>query len=207
MLGYPTRMKAYKLLDIETNRIFVLRDVVFHEQIFPLLTSSVPTNDDLDLFNKIVLPLPSDDVGESRVVKSYDMFMSGSGNSSPSHDDDVAGQCDDLHFVTHSSRQVKPPSYLQDYNCALLFDDSHILHKRESIAHPLSQNLNYDQLAHTFKAVALVATVVFEPMSYNQACGIPEWEQATKDEIQALENNKILTVVSLLASHHVIGSK
>ena len=34
-LGYPYGQKAYKLLDLTTNRIFTSRDVIFHEQIFP----------------------------------------------------------------------------------------------------------------------------------------------------------------------------
>lgn len=34
-LGYPFGYKGYKLLDITTNNVFVSRDVVFHEHIFP----------------------------------------------------------------------------------------------------------------------------------------------------------------------------
>jgi len=34
-LGYPYSQKAYKLLDLETHKIFTSRDVHFHENIFP----------------------------------------------------------------------------------------------------------------------------------------------------------------------------
>ena len=34
-IGYPQRIKAYKLYDIEHKRVFISRDVVFHEIIFP----------------------------------------------------------------------------------------------------------------------------------------------------------------------------
>lgn len=38
-LGYPFGMKGYKLLDLETNRIFVSRNVTFYENIFPYKTT------------------------------------------------------------------------------------------------------------------------------------------------------------------------
>lgn len=34
-LGYPPTYKGYKLLDIESNTVFISRDVVFHEENFP----------------------------------------------------------------------------------------------------------------------------------------------------------------------------
>jgi len=34
-IGYPIGQKAYKLYDIETNKVFTSRDVIFHEDIIP----------------------------------------------------------------------------------------------------------------------------------------------------------------------------
>ena len=34
-VGYPPGIKGYKLLDLQSREIFVSRDVVFHELIFP----------------------------------------------------------------------------------------------------------------------------------------------------------------------------
>ena len=34
-LGYPFTIKGYKLLDLHSKRIFILRDVTFHESMFP----------------------------------------------------------------------------------------------------------------------------------------------------------------------------
>lgn len=41
-LGYPSGFKGYKLLDLQTNAIFISRNVIFHESVFPLLTPSLP---------------------------------------------------------------------------------------------------------------------------------------------------------------------
>lgn len=34
-IGYPFAMKGYRLLDEETGKIFVSRNVIFHETVFP----------------------------------------------------------------------------------------------------------------------------------------------------------------------------
>ena len=34
-IGYPNRVKGYKLLDVQTNQILVFLDVIFHEDKFP----------------------------------------------------------------------------------------------------------------------------------------------------------------------------
>ena len=35
MLGYPPGMKGYKLLDIDSMKILISRDVIFYENVFP----------------------------------------------------------------------------------------------------------------------------------------------------------------------------
>ena len=41
-LGYPFGVKGYKVLDLATNRVFISKDLVFHENSFPF--ASVSTN-------------------------------------------------------------------------------------------------------------------------------------------------------------------
>lgn len=51
-LGYPYGQKCHKLYDLDTCKIFISRDVIFHEHIFPFASDSIshPTN--------VVLSLP-----------------------------------------------------------------------------------------------------------------------------------------------------
>jgi len=37
-MGYPFGKKAYKVMDLETHKFHVSRDVVFHEEVFPFAT-------------------------------------------------------------------------------------------------------------------------------------------------------------------------
>ena len=36
-IGYPTQYKGYKLLDISSQFVFISKDVIFHESIFPYI--------------------------------------------------------------------------------------------------------------------------------------------------------------------------
>ena len=51
-LGYPFNIKGYKLFNIQSHSIFISRDVVFHEFVFPFASNtSIPSTD--------LIPLPS----------------------------------------------------------------------------------------------------------------------------------------------------
>ena len=39
-LGFPFGVKGYKVLDLTTKDVFISRDVVFHENVFPFRTSN-----------------------------------------------------------------------------------------------------------------------------------------------------------------------
>ena len=60
-LGYPTGMKGYKIYDLKSKQIFISRDVVFHEHIFPF-HSVIATTELVDPFLDIVLPSPTSDI-------------------------------------------------------------------------------------------------------------------------------------------------
>lgn len=49
-LGYPQGIKGYKFLDLESNSIYISRDVVFYEHIFPYATFDHTSTSYLDSF-------------------------------------------------------------------------------------------------------------------------------------------------------------
>lgn len=102
-LGYPHGFKGYKLLNLETNEIFIFRDVIFHECIFPFKSEKFkdyhPTKQFCDFFNDRVLPTQAvPDTSTS----------SNPGNSS---------KC-----------ISKTAIYLKDYHCYNFFESSSTLH-------------------------------------------------------------------------------
>ena len=94
LLGYPSGVKGYKLLDLETHKISVSRNVIFHEDIFPL-ASTQPSDDSLKLFT------PS-----SPLSSGTDQSPVPSQNSPSSN---LPSQI--------SSHPRKQPAHLQDYHC------------------------------------------------------------------------------------------
>jgi hypothetical protein len=61
-LGYPAGVKGFKLLNLKFESIFVSRNVIFHESVFPY--KSVPNSDSL-FCNPSVLPVPFSEPIES----------------------------------------------------------------------------------------------------------------------------------------------
>lgn len=56
-LGYPSVVKGYKLYDVVTKQIFISRDVIFHEEIYPFHTV-IDKDQLIDPFPYLVLPIP-----------------------------------------------------------------------------------------------------------------------------------------------------
>ena len=49
-LGYPHGIKGYKVLDLDSNSVFLSRNIVFYEAIFPYASASHPSTSYLDDF-------------------------------------------------------------------------------------------------------------------------------------------------------------
>ena len=58
-LGYPHGIKGYKVLDLDSNSVFLSRNIVFYEAIFPYASASHPSTSYLDDF---VFPYATSDV-------------------------------------------------------------------------------------------------------------------------------------------------
>lgn len=192
-LGYPSGIKWYKLLDFHTHEIFISRDVIFHEKVFPFKTShstaafhndpfdyvALPKLDHHTIIENIHHPLPIIDVSNNEP----DIL-----NSQPTHNQ-----------TRKSHRQIKKPSYLLDYHCN---DISH-----STTTYPISSVLSYNQLSAPYKSYISNITMDIEPKFYHQAIKYPEWKQAMDDEIKALETNNTWSLVPLPPDKTPIGCK
>jgi len=213
LLGYPYGMKGYKLYDLNLHTVFVFRDVVFHENIFPFaLKYPISATDS-------VLPL-SVPMHES-TLPLLDPLLSNSSPSSPSNQNSTSEPCiastsDILPLAPYipqpsrkSSRVKQTPGYLHDYHCHLVTStsDSTSSSTASGILYSLSSVLSYNRLSSSKKFFSLSVSVLVEPTSYTQVVKHEEWREAMNTEIKALKLNKTWTVVDLPASKHVIGCK
>ena len=112
--------------------------------------------------------------------------------------------------VRRSSRSHNPPPKLQDYVCSHLthcFDLSPSLlpGPTKGTRYPLANYVSYHcyQSAHRY-FIAQISQVT-ETKNYSEAVLHPEWQEAMRSELQALQANGTWTLTSLLAGKTSIG--
>jgi len=141
-LGYPFGIKGYKLLDLQTNTIFISRDVTFHESTFPFQSLPHLSNDSYDnptcVFTK---PLPDtldfpvipsqptpNDLAPSNIHVSLHNINSPAINDSvisttdpsyesPSYTPAILLSVSPDEVPRRTTRVRRAPQYLHDFHC------------------------------------------------------------------------------------------
>lgn len=208
-IGYPYNIKGYKLFDLSTHSVFVSRDVVFHETIFPYHSSFTTSNPH---FHDIVLPVPFSD---------GDIPSSSSSNLNPvtSIPDSIADivpdsgidHVPDSTLLPRQSSRIKcKPRYLQDFHCQLATSSlSPPVHYPSTSGNPfaLSSVLSYNNLSSSYKHYVLSISSSIEPKYYHEAVQHSCWRDAMQAEIKALEDNDTWTLMPLPPTKTPIGCK
>ncbi|KAJ6881076.1 hypothetical protein NC651_027806 [Populus alba x Populus x berolinensis] len=217
-LGYPYNIKGYKLYDLHLNTVFVSRNVIFHEAVFPFSLKHHISSTDYVLPLPLTLPesvAPSLDHMDSASFPFHTNTSSPS-NPSPSpplNSDSAPLLASPSEIISQpcrkSSRIKHKPGYLHDYHCHIATSSSEPAPSSSvsGIPHTFSSVLSYDHLSPNQKCFSLSVSTLVEPTSYTQAMYSKEWCEAMDNEIKALELNNIWTVVDLPTSKHTIGCK
>ncbi|KAL8136585.1 hypothetical protein V2J09_002586 [Rumex salicifolius] len=130
-LGYPHAQKAYKLLDIDTGRSLVSRDVSFHENNLPFKTKPevepVAISPSLPLVKPAFIPeeyfLSPSPVNHELVTTEISTLVETNNDLEVSATvaPEVTPVVPDLEpLLRRSSRVVGPPRYLQQFVCPTL---------------------------------------------------------------------------------------
>lgn len=225
-MGYPFGVKGYIVLDLSNNRVFLSRDVVFHENSFPFasvsphianhfLHSAVEASYSAGV-DGFVTPVSIFDPTSLDIVDTPSsshqhvppIFPSNpTSSSSPiqvSHFDQVPSSSPPVASVPpvplrKSIRDVKPPTYLQDYACTAI---------ALGAPYDLDQCLTYSHLEPCYHSYLLaVSSSPKDPTNFSQAVQDPLWRAAMDKEIQALEQNHTWDVTNLPPGKLPIGCK
>nr|KYP48259.1 Retrovirus-related Pol polyprotein from transposon TNT 1-94 [Cajanus cajan] len=222
-IGYPLGVKGYKLYDLQTKKIFLSRDVMFHESTFPF--HSIINHQPPDLFHDVVIPLPispsdvlqsttagisdlhnnpsppaqsttnSDTIHTSETQENLYPSSTTSSEVSPQHFDPQSSHVPYLPGTRKSSRQTHKPGYLDAYDCS------------NAILYPIHDYITYNNLSAEFKHFIGQVSNTYEPIFYHQAVNYLEWRQAMSEELQALEANDTWTLAKLPKGKRCIGCK
>ena len=164
-LGYPFGYKGYTLLDLESNKTYITKNVVFHETLFPFAHSDIANNVS-DLFIDRVIathtpsvPEPSSIVPSSHSQSSFSNFHS---IGQPSHP---------TSSVYRPTRATKKPAYLSDYHCYLARNSSpsSLISSSNCVFYPISSFLSYQKPFQPFRTFALAINSQIKPQSFSKA--------------------------------------
>ena len=170
MLGNPFGTKGYRLLDLKTHHIFVSRDVIFHETIFPFhqhkpqpqfssnqsIQSPAFQTQSPNMPSVVFLQPCVDVVPTMPPLVDFQPTPQTPYNPQPTTH---------VPSIRISQRIHKPPSYLQDYHCNHAFFDPYssstmVPGTGSSTSYPLSHVLSYSNLSSQYKSFALNAFAI-----------------------------------------------
>jgi hypothetical protein len=216
-LGYPFGHKAYRVYDLTTKKIFISRDVIFVENVFPFQHHSPSPN-------APVIPLPSMDLSlpmrnPSTPTTSTSIFAPNSADPSDSpHPPTLPASLPTPHapsptpppIPARPTRTISRPTYLKDFICAPLPNKSITTSPHQHSAgmvHSLSHFLSYDRFHPKHLAFLSALSHHKDPINYAQAVQHSHWRDAMASEIQALEANHTWTLQTLPFGKRPIGCK
>ena len=168
-LGYPFGQKAYKLLNLETHKVFTSRDVVFHETILPYQHASSNTGSS-------IFP-PNDSHIICDVEQQSTVFTELHDQSAPIPLSRTENPFDpSLLPVRRSNRLHKTPSYLNEYVCSNAFiqpPDIQSSHCSKTITSFCCNAILHDSFP-TYNDFFQSLVSYREPTSYEEAASKPE---------------------------------
>lgn len=190
-LGYSSTQKGYKLLNLQTNKTLVSRDVVFHELIFPFA-------DTAQNLNSFTPPFPSVDPSSITdepvpVIPSHDLLSPVS--TSPTVPNQVIP-------VRRSSRSIVSSIWMHDYACS-----STLIKNSTPCTYPIANFLTYNHFSEPHQQFLAALSLVKEPRFYHEAMTDIRWCKAMNDELTALERNNTWDIVKLPPKVKPIGCK
>ncbi|CAL1401524.1 unnamed protein product [Linum trigynum] len=232
LLGIPSGLKGYKVLDKHTKQVFFSRNVSFYETILPFKssdsTSSSPTSNTPDPVSAPSLNIPfsftpaqtaprshssTDDGGNpeqeisstSRTTPSsehYTFFDSDQQELYPQTDADPDPSTQDNR---RPSRHIRLPTKYGDYELDSSLKFGAFGGTNSCTRYPIC--LNVDSLSKQDRCFALSVLNLVEPKSYYEAVKSYVWNRAMKDEMHALEENQTWDIVPLPPGVKEIGNK
>lgn len=209
-LGYPFGQKGYKLLDLQTQKFLVSRDVVFKEHCFPFHENQEVTNSadtiPLPFFNPSSFDRTTDPDHDNVRISIQDSTNDFSRGNSETDSSGTDPDGDTSLSITpqnlrKSSRVSQPPAHLRDFICTTVSASP------DSTRYPLASYVNYSGCSDAFQHRAMQVISDIEPSSYSQASKSPEWVSAMQTELKALEENHTWMITDLPPGKNIVGCR
>lgn len=211
-------------MNLVTNTIYVSRNVVFHESVFPFHKEH-SSPDYSRFFDQDVLPLPVPDspfpaffdLGND--ISDPSLFVDPSSNLSVLNSNDhipntsSSSQHSTSSSVnplpgTRSKHQTKTPAYLDQYHCFLLNQlPSLPVHQTHTTSYPISSFLSYDKFDEEHRNFILSITTNKLPHTFKEAMLSEEFRNSMRSEMSSLEDSGTWSVRELPPGKQAVGCK
>jgi len=180
-LGYPAGFKGYKVLDMESNSVYITRNVVFHEALFPLVKPQDSSSAAIEVFT------PIDSLSSGTFIPSH---LSSPQISPPT-------QISPLQPIS-SHKPKHPPAHLKDYHCYSIHNE---------VNDPISSSLSYSQISPSHMLYINNISQIPIPQSYSEAKKSKEWCGVIHKEIDAMKITDTWEITSLPLGKKAVGCK
>lgn len=204
-LGYPPTQKGYRLLNLTEMQVFISRDVMFKEDIFPVQPNTA---------EKYMNPLPTSMPNISVTVANDDLYFPEiTTSSSPvSHN---------TNSETNSSLQTSP-HHTQSPSSTIVSSYSTTDNLRRSTRNHTVPHWHQDYVTNNASTISHIADIVIQPefhcfmstlvatqdpIFFKDAIQHTHWISAMNSELDALEMNNTWDVMTLPPGKIAIGCK
>ncbi|XP_073138084.1 uncharacterized protein [Henckelia pumila] len=155
----PMCKKVRGFMDIQTQKFYVSRDIVFHEKSFPFATAA---------FDSPIFPK------SSPIIDSYDLIPDQSPSTLEPPDPiiHVSPPIQSAPQLRRSSRMSKPPNWTTNYFCPILSSTTNL-----SCSYPISNHIQYSFCSAPYQSFLAKISSVHEPRFYHEAISDPRWQQ------------------------------
>ena len=226
-LGYSAFHHGYRCLSLTSGRIYISRDVIFQEHVYPVKEQPVIINQEINHSPSLLGSMPT---GQSSHPSTNSSLVVSTSSEQPEDD-----QSSPIDSGIHNSSPVEsevpnsPPDPSSNDNLSEFSNTGHI-----PSADPLSPsnldnnnsnpNIKTHRLSEIFKTIDSVnpshtskfplpkclhvsSSILSKPVNVAFAIKQPEWLEAMKEEFAALTHNNTWTLVPRPHNRPVIGCK
>ncbi|KAK2448739.1 putative mitochondrial protein [Trifolium repens] len=223
-VGYPKGQKGWTVYNLRTREIYVSRDVVFYENVFPYASQEKGSNKDdpPPTFASNSCSVEEETAPtQDRQQDQIDLL------TQPSEDQQVVEANSDAVEVAEKSyneresdltrsielgpRIRNPPKYLNNFHYYSAKETHTCTSPNSStssgMVYPISNYVNYDEFSEKHQAYLAAIESIEEPQSYRQATQTQEWRDAMSQELKALEENKTWELARLSKGKKAVGCR
>jgi hypothetical protein len=193
-LGYSTLHKGYKCYHSETGRIYVSRDVIFHEDVFPFSNTPPSANpappSSIPSFS---FPLP---IPHSMAISTPPTEIIPTLPSSPTHASPPSPSISSFSYPAE-------PDVAPDQQPTCLHPMRTLSQNNVSTIRKLTDGTGRYPLPQALLSEAAIT----EPTCFTNAVKVSEWRTAMQTEFNALMKNSTWNLVPASVAQNVVGCK